>query len=55
MPDIYGNVYKEGQTVQEIGTGEQGVITNAGWNWIDIQWNNGELETDVATWKVEVV
>ena len=44
-----------GQIVVNSCTGEEGVITNAGYNWVDVQWNNGELETNVATWKVEVI
>ena len=54
---IYGEGVNmnNGQIVVNTCTGEEGVITNAGYNWVDVQWNNGELETNVATWKVEVI
>lgn len=41
--------------IKSIIDGKEGILlSSSGWNWKDIQWEDGTIESDVAGWTLEL-
>jgi hypothetical protein len=46
---------KPGDVVENILTRKRGVVVSSGWSWVDVRWDNGEIEDSVAGWSIRKI